>query len=147
MDEDNKKQLKDHYDKKWKSISFRKSGERFRYEFSMFHEKHEYEDVKIVLEYDGGHPEYGIYYGCERVDTTDYLQLKNEIWNKYKTRFFPDKNVKMEDVFLPNCENKANWLFWIRLDEHLTMVDALERLHILIQIFEENGFEEKIEDK
>lgn len=73
--------------------------------------------------------------------------LKKVVWEVYKNIIYPNAKVEMNDVFLPHCEDMKKeglfWLFWIRLEEHLDVIDALRRLSILVDIFGNNEFIKK----
>ena len=146
--------LQKHYDEKWNKLSKVSElidGGLWSYSVTLTHQK--YGKCYLLIEYDRGKPCYGIYYGCqmpveiEQKYSQDLDSLKKEIWESYKKEIYPiTTNVKMDNVFLPDCEPDCRysknvfWLFWIRLDEHLTMDDAMKRLYALIKIFKEKGF-------
>ena len=102
----------------------------------------------MLIEYEREKPEYGIYFGCKcdasLEASTCGEKLKKVIWDAYKKAVYPNIQVKMEDVFLPNCEDipegEQVWLFWIRLEEYLNVTDAENRLSVLVDIFKNNNF-------
>lgn len=146
--------LQKHYDEKWNKLSKVSElidGGLWSYSVTLTHPK--YKKCYLLIEYDQRKPSYGIYYGCqipveiEKEYSKELNVLKEEIWESYKKEIYPTTpNVEMDNVFLPDCEpdcsNTKNvfWFFWIRLDEHLTMDDAMQRLYVLIKIFKEKGF-------
>lgn len=149
--------LKEHYMKKIKRIAILSENKKYKqflqYKIAMKHSF--YGNVCLLIEYETTKPEYGIYFGC-KCDTwleasTCGNTLKENIWGAYKKAVYTNIQVEMEDVFLPHCEDtseeKLFWLFWIRLEEHLNVVDALKRLSILVDIFKKNNFNQVSKDE
>ena len=145
--------LKNHYDKKWQELLDVTESEYkgiLEYSAWMRYKDKNREYVKLLIEYDQSNPCYGIYFGCkmnvEKKGDDKLEELKEQIWGAYKDRIYPNSSVQMDNVFLPDCEKDCQekevmfWFFWIRLDEHLVMKDAIQRLNILIKIFKEQGF-------
>ena len=160
--------LRNHYNKKWQElldVTESKLNGILEYSVWMCHSDWGY--VKLLIEYDQNKPCYGIYFGCKigvkiiriRNDKSEELkvledqkaqeelkELKKHIWKSYKEKIYPNAPVEMDNVFLPDCERdcqekeKMLWFFWIRLDEHLVMEDAMQRLYLLVKIFKEQGF-------
>ena len=125
-------------------------------EYSVWMSHNDWGHVKLLIEYDQSNPCYGIYFGCkmpigiiqdnELKEPKELKELKKHIWESYKKEIYPNLSVEMDNVFLPDCEKDCQekegtfWFFWIRLDEHLVMEDAMQRLYLLRKIFKEQGF-------
>lgn len=158
----NIKNLEKHYDKKWCSIDYHTYGKRKCFAIKMKlsdtsknEEKDNPSEIDVVLEYDGNKPRYGIYFGC-KIPLGEKMSeaLKNAIWNEYKPMVYGNKNVSRDNIFLPDCEPDfksdckqkdtkrcEKWAFWIRLEEESEMGDGINRIKIMKDILEKNGYE------
>lgn len=137
----NYKILDQYYWQKWNALGFveQSDGKNFhKYSIKMSHS--EFGEVELALEYERSHPEYGIYYGCIMKPCNE--DLKRIIWDDYKACVYPNNpRITMDDVFLPDCE-KADWLFWIRVNEDSLAEDVKRQFELLKSIFYNNGFRE-----
>ena len=146
--------LINHYNKKWQELlDVTESEHKGILEYSVWMCHEDLGHVKLLIEYDQNNPCYGIYFGCKMSigiiqdnESKELEELKKHIWESYKEKIYPNISVEMDNVFLPDCEKDCQkkegmfWFFWIRLDEHLVMDDAIHRLNILIKIFKDNEF-------
>lgn len=149
--------LRNHYNKKWQELlDVTKSKHEGLLEYSVWMSHNDWGHVKLLIEYDQSNPCYGIYFGCkmpigiiqdnELKEPKELKELKKHIWESYKKEIYPNLSVEMDNVFLPDCEKDCQekegtfWFFWIRLDEHLVMEDAMQRLYLLRKKFKEQGF-------
>lgn len=143
--------LQKHYNKKCQELfDIAESNYKGIWKFGVCMNHSVWGHIQLLIEYDQNNPCYGIYFGCkmnDKQDKNDKLEeLKNDIWKSYKDKIYPETSVEMDNVFLPDCEKDCQkkegmfWFFWIRLDEHLDMEDAMQRLNILIEIFKGRGF-------
>lgn len=106
--------------------------------------------MSVGIEYDGGKPEYGIYYGLrtqkansvfnEILDTvkSDYCK------NYWKNRNPTDSIDRIKDVFLPDngeiSEDGTYWPFWIRLEEKCD-IDEASGIKVILDSFIQQDFE------
>lgn len=146
--------LIEHYNAKWNNlpkITFSEASPEEIKRIVIAMKAKNYGKIELLIEYNPAQPQYGIYYGCKLLHvsevTEQYDSLKTTIWKYYHREVLEDDSkITMENVFLPDCEiccqkdeNKV-WLFWIRLDEHLTMREALCHLLVLYDAFQLQGF-------
>lgn len=149
--------LRKHYDDKWGEFPSKMPAiptikGKWRYGVQMTHK--DFKNIQLLIEYDQNKPSYGIYFGCKTPVNNEKInelqEMKKDIWESYKAEYYKDVDVDVDidNVFLPDCELDCTetenmfWLFWIRLDEHLEMNDALLRLNKLVEIFKGKGFDQ-----
>lgn len=149
--------LAEHYKMKWDKCSllvndtfnlkYESNGLREWYELNL---KNDSIALSVVIEYDGGKPGYGIYYGIRLkkansipdkiLDTVKLDYLKNYWSGRNPT----DAINCVKNVFLPDngetSEDGTYWTFWIRLEEKYDIDEAFVGIKVILDSLIQQGF-------
>jgi hypothetical protein len=110
----------------------------YSYAYLKSKEGHSY---SVLLEFDGGKPGYGIYYGCKGYNITEEeIEKTDTEWDDYKEEIarvlFGMLNLPKEkqrllttDVF--DKEIKEYWPFWIKIEESEDISIACKAMAII----------------
>lgn len=107
--------------------------------------------LSVVIEYDGGKPEYGIYYGLRTpkgnsVSNAILDTVKSDYCiNYWKNRNLTDSIDCVKTIFLPDdgetSEDGTYWPFWIRLEEKYDIDEAFAGIKVILDSLIQQGFD------
>lgn len=150
--------LAEYYKMKWEKCSvlvndtfglkYASDGLREWYELNL---KSDSIALSVVIEYDGGKPEYGIYYGLRTqkgnsVSNAILDAVKSDYCKNYWESRNPTDSIDcIKNVFLPDdgeiSEDGTYWPFWIRLEEKYDIDEAFAGIKVILDSFIRQGFE------
>lgn len=150
--------LAEYYKMKWEKCSasvndtfglkYASDGLREWYELNL---KNNSITLSVVIEYDGGKPEYGIYYGLRTQKGNSISNVILDVVksdyciNYWKSRNPTDSIDCIKNVFLPDdgeiSEDDTYWPFWIRLEEKYDIDEAFAGIKIIFDSLIRQGFE------